>query len=105
MSKINIQELQRNRNATSFFVNLIRTSTVFVVYSSFRQGSCIRMFPYERSVFRRLPSVQRHRESMSLYGYSSRGALFGGNPIRCHACIYVLRILGIGTILELSCAF
>ena len=28
MSKINLQEPQRNRNATADFVNLIRTSTV-----------------------------------------------------------------------------
>ena len=28
MSKINLQEPQRNRNATAFFVNLIMTSTV-----------------------------------------------------------------------------
>ena len=28
MSKINLQEPQRNRNATANFVNLIRTSTV-----------------------------------------------------------------------------
>ena len=30
MSKINLQEPQRNRNATANFVNLIRTSTVAV---------------------------------------------------------------------------
>ena len=32
MSKINLQEPQRNRNATAIFVNLIRTSTVRLKY-------------------------------------------------------------------------
>ena len=34
MSKMNLQETQRNRNATANFVNLIRTSTVHVALNS-----------------------------------------------------------------------
>ena len=34
MLKINLQEPQRNRNATANFVNLIRTSTVHCLHDS-----------------------------------------------------------------------
>ena len=37
MSKINLQEPQRNRNATAIFVNLIRTSTVLMIFVCYRQ--------------------------------------------------------------------
>ena len=42
MSKINLQEPQRNRNATTNFVNLIRTSTVHV-YDHSKIGTVIKV--------------------------------------------------------------
>ena len=43
MSKINLQEPQRNRNATANFVNLVRTSTVlyFVITCMYVLSACL----------------------------------------------------------------